>query len=374
MQAEPELGSIQEVPARVSHAYYRTGAVYVAVAILAAALALVIATSYRVSFSGADDSCCVSEWLINYGGGFVRRGLGGAVILRVADLTGLSPRLIVFTILASSYTVFFTALAAMVWRLRKIDYLELVMVISPFAALFPVLHRIAGQRKEILMLALAAIAGVTGLGRLDSIAKYLCWSLLFAAIVAVHDGSIFFLPLFVIYLRVLTPPRYPMGYRALAILLPSAGIFLLGYLRSTHVDIPAICAAMDAAAKGDWCAPQMGKGTPYAVAWLGASALDGVRSVIRGYTDSPGPFLALLAGGIGLIPVAVALRRDAAGLRVAVADLPFRQLFLWMSALGMAVVFCVAHDGNRWLYIITVFLTLMHFAARYNLMRTDDAA
>jgi hypothetical protein len=282
---------------------------------------------------------------------------------------------VVFAILAISYTAFFLALAVMVWRVRKIDYLELLLVISPFAALFPVFHRIAGQRKEVLMLGLAAVAGVNGFGRLDSLAKYACWSLLFATIVAVHDGSIFFLPLFVMYLRVVTPPRYPMGYRAVAMLVPAGVVFLLGYLRSTHVDITAICAAMDAAAKGDWCASsQMGRGSPYAVAWLGASAMDGARSVVRGYSESPGPFLALLAGGVGLIPVVVALRRDddAARLRVAVGDLPFRWGFVWMSALGMAVVFCVAHDGNRWLYIITVLLTLMHFAVRWERMRAED--
>lgn len=367
MQAERELGSIQELPARVSHTYYRTRAAYAALAILAVALAFVIANAYRVSFSGVDDSCCVSEWLINYGGGFVRRGLGGAAILAIASLTGLSPRGIVFTSLAASYTLFFTALAAMVWRARKFDYLELLLVISPFAALFPIFHRVAGQRKEILMLALAAVAGVTPLGRLDSLAKYLCWSLLFAAIVAVHDGSIFFLPLFVIYLRVMTPPAQPMGlHRVAGLLLPAAGVFLWGYL-GTAVDIGAICAAMDAGAPGDWCAPEMGKGSPYAVAWLTASALDGAHSVIRGYTASPGPFLALLAGGIGLIPVAIALRREAARLHGAIDTLPFGQGFLWMSGLAIAVVFCVAHDGNRWLYIITVLLTFIHFAAR------DDA-
>ncbi len=367
MQAGRDLGSIEELPARVSHAYYRTSAAYAAIATLAVALALTVAGSYRVSFSGADDSCCVSEWLINYGGGFVRRGLGGAVILGIASLTGLSPRGIVFSLLAGAYTLFFTALAVMVWRARKVDYLELLLVISPFAALFPIFHRVAGQRKEILMLALAALAGATALGRLDSVAKYLCWSLLFAAIVAVHDGSIFFLPLFVIYLRVVTPLAQPMGYRALALLLPAAGVFLWGYLRSTSVDITAICAAMDAATKGDWCRPAMGKGTPYAVAWLQAGALDGIRSVLRGYTGSPGPLLALLAGGIGLIPVVVALRRETGRLRAAVDDLPWRRGFVWMSGLSMAVLFCVADDGNRWLYIITVLLTLTHFAAR------DDA-
>ena len=369
MQAGAGAESIQELPTSVSQTYYRSGATYAAMVILVLALGRVLAGSYHVSFSGADDSCCVSEWLINYDGGFVRRGLGGALILGAASLTGLSPRAIVFAVLSSSYTLFFAALGVMVWRLRKVDYLELFLVISPFAALFPAIHRMAGQRKEVLMLALAALAGATGAGRLDSVAKYLCWSLVFAAIVAIHDGSIFFLPLFVLYFAVMTPRGYPMGYRALALLLPAAAVFVLGYFRSSHVDITAICAAMSAAAPGNWCTP----GTASAAAWLGASALDGVRAVIRGYTDSPGPVLALLAGLAGLIPVAIALRRDRARLRSAVNDLPFRQWFLWMSGLGIAVVFCVAYDGNRWLYIITVLLTLTHFAARHDKTQKDNA-
>ena len=368
MQAGARAGAIQELPASVSQTYYRTGAVYVALGLLVLALGSVVVGSYHVSFSGADDSCCVSEWLINYGGGFVRRGLGGTLILGAASLTGSSPRVIVFTLLAGSYTLFFAALGAMVWRLRKVDYLELFLVVSPFAALFPVIHRVAGQRKEILMLALAALAGATGLGRLDSVAKYLCWSLMFAVIVAIHDGSIFFLPLFVLYFAVMTPRRYPIGYRALALLLPAGLVFILGYFRSTHVDITAICAAMSAAAKGDWCAP----GSAAAASWLGASALDGIRAVIRGYSESPGPALALLAGCVGLLPVVIALRRERARLQSAIGDLPFRQGFLWLSGFGIAIVFCVAYDGNRWLYIITVMLTLTHFAARGEDRWEDD--
>src|ERR1700722_12241776 len=119
VQAGAGAESIQELPTSVSQTYYRSGATYAALVILVLALGRVLAGSYHVSFSGADDSCCVSEWLINYDGGFVRRGLGGALILGAASLTGLSPRAIVFAVLSSSYTLFFAALGAMVWRLRK---------------------------------------------------------------------------------------------------------------------------------------------------------------------------------------------------------------------------------------------------------------
>jgi hypothetical protein len=337
-----------------------SAATYIALVALAAALALVIASSYRGSFAGADDACCMSEWLINYNGGFVRRGLGGSLILWIAGASNSSPRALIFAILAVCYTLFYASLAVLILRVRKIGYLELLLAISPFAALFPVLHHVALQRKEVLMLSLAAIAGVTNLGRLDSVMKYMAWSLLFAVIVAIHDGSIFFLPLFVIYLRVVTPPAHPMGYRGLALLIPAAAVFSLSYLQSSRADTAAICAAMDAAAPGNWC------GTGSAVSWLHSSALDGVRSVIGGYTRSLMVFasLTLLPGVAGLIPVTIALRKHTTVLRRAVSDLPFRGLFVWFALFAFAVVFAVAEDGNRWFYIATMFLTLMDFVAR----------
>ncbi|HWW79089.1 MAG TPA: hypothetical protein VNY82_05810 [Steroidobacteraceae bacterium] len=368
MRAEQALDLVRGIPTSLSRTYYRT-TVYLALAVFAAALALVITTSYGVSFSGRQDACCVSEWLINYGGGFVRRGLGGAAILWMAGISGMSPRVIVFAILAVSYSIFFASLAVIVSRIRRLDYLELLLAVSPCAALFPVFHRVAGQRKEILLLALAGAAGATPLGQMSSVTKYVCWSLVFAAVVAIHDGSIFFLPLFVIYLRVVTPPCYPMGYRALWLMVPAAGVFLLGYLYSAKVDTGSICTAMNAAAKGDWCV------TGSAVAWLNSNALDGVRSVIHGYTSTATVFATgtLLPGLAGLIPVAIALRRDAAGLRRLMDDLPFGPLFPWLAGLAIAVVFCVADDGNRWFYITTMILTLVHFRARYNTMRGSNA-
>jgi hypothetical protein len=338
---------------------------YGAAFVLLAAFGLVLAHSHRTVFSGDADSFTVSEWLINYAGGFVRRGLGGATILWLAAALNENPRVVLFVILLACYALIFASVAVMMLRLRDATYLELLLAISPFAALFPVFHAVAAQRKDVLMLALAGIAGTTGAGRLDGAAKYIGWSLALALLVAVHDGSIFFLPLFVIYLRVLTPPQHRMGYRAVWLLLPAAGVFLLSYLRSNHVDVAAICAAMDRAAKGDWCVPAPATSFPFAAAWLRASALDGLRSVMERYTAGSVTTLplTLLAGAAGLLPVIVVLHRDTAILR-AIQDLPLRSLFVWLSLLALVLVFAVASDWNRWFYIATSLLTLMHFAAR----------
>jgi hypothetical protein len=338
---------------------------YATAFILLAAFSIVVVISHRVVFSGEADSFTVSEWFINYAGGFVRRGLGGAVILWLASILNENPREVLFAILLVCYLAVFASVAIMVLRLRDANYLELLLAISPFATLFPLVHKVAGQRKEVLLLALAGIAGTTRAGRLDSVTKYVGWSLAFALLVATHDGSIFFLPLFVIYLQVLAPPDRPLGYRAVPLLLPAAGVFFLSYLRSGKVDVGAICAAMDHAAKGNWCMAAPATSFPFAAAWLNASALDGLRSVVVRYTGESLTALplTLLAGAAGLLPVILALRRDTA-LLGALDGLPLRRLFICLSILAVVLVFAVGNDWNRWFYVATSLLTLLHFAAR----------
>jgi hypothetical protein len=338
-------------------------AAYAAVACLAAALCIIIANSNSAVFSGRADAYCVGEWLINYAGGFVRRGLGGALILSASEVFGLKPRLILFAVLAACYTTIFVTLAAIALRTKELTFLDLLLIVSPFAALFPAFHQVAGQRKEVLLFAMAALAYVTGIGALDSIAKYVFWSVALGILVAVHDGLVFFLPLFILYLRVLTPSAHPVGMRALALGLPALVVFVLGYAHSSHVDIGAICALMEKSAPGQWCIETSTTQFPFAASWLRATALDGMRSVAGRFTVLSGA-ATVLAGAVGLVPVALAMKTDSAILRGAVDDLPFARWFPAVSCAGIALLFVVANDWNRWFYIVTSLLTMIHFAAR----------
>jgi hypothetical protein len=340
------------------------GAVYAAVLVLAASLAVVIVKSYSTSFSGRADAYCVGEWLINYGGGFVRRGLGGTAILGVSQAFGLRPRLVLFGVLVACYALTFFALAVVLLRARTVSILELLLVLSPFAALYPVLHHEAGQRKEVLMLAMASVAYLTDAGALRSAAKYVLWSAGFAALVAINDGALFFLPVLVFYLRVLTPPAQPLGWRATALVTPALAVFLAGYLHSSHVDIEAICRTTQRYEQGLWCMPGAAPGSfPVAASWLKATAVDGVRSVLDRYTLVSGTLVVLL-GLLGLLPVLVALVPDLPQLRCALRGLPVPGFFVAAGIVGFAVLFAVANDWSRWFYILTSLLTLVHFAAR----------
>jgi len=349
-----QLGRVLVTP-RFLHRRVPAAVRYGAAFCLALSLLIVAARCYAVSFSGNADAYCVSDWLINYAGGFVRRGFGGSVILATSDLLSVRPRLLVFLILIACYAAILVMLAMIVLRRKQLTVLDLLLALSPFAALYPLVHEVAGQRKEVLLLALASFAYLTDLGRLDSVGKYIFWAAVLGALVATHDGLAFFIPLFVLYLVLLTPLVGRVGFQPFLLLVPAIVVFFLGYAYSSHTDTGAICAAIERHEDGTWCVAS-------SVGWLNATALDGVRSVAARYSLSAGA-LTLLAGLVGLLPVWVALRRHSRTKGAAERALPNSRLYHGLCLAAVVPLFIVASDWSRWFYVTTSLLTLIHFAA-----------
>lgn len=103
------------------------------------------------------DPWIIGDWLINYSGGFVRRGLAGALVMLLHRATGVPLEWVVFAIEASVLVVFL----AVVYRLTKgirWSWLMAAVLLSPATLAFTVLagHE-AGLRKEILLFAALAI-------------------------------------------------------------------------------------------------------------------------------------------------------------------------------------------------------------------------
>jgi len=343
-----------------------SGAVPAALALVALSLAVVLIRSYHASFSGQADAYCVGEWLINYGGGFVRRGLGGTVILWLSQVSGWRPRAILFGTLVGCYALIFYTQAVVLRRTNNPSLLDLVLVLSPFATLYPLIHNVAGQRKEVLMLAMMSTAVLTDLGVLNTLAKYVFWSACFAALMAVNDATIFFLPLCILLLSVPTPEDRPVGLLRITVLaLPAFAIFIVGYLRSPLVDLPAMCAMTGRYEQGLWCLQAPAGSFPVAADWLRATAWDGFHSVLARYTPSTAGSVILL-GLAGLLPVTLALSKQETHLRRTLARLTYPRLYVASSLFSLLLLFAVANDWTRWFYIVTSLLTLIYFAARGN--------
>jgi hypothetical protein len=99
----------------------------------------------------------LGDWLINYEGGFVRRGLPGEMVYLLARALHCSPLPLVDAVQMGLYGVLFVA----VWKLVRRSSGRLwvfAFVLSPATLAFPVLDLLGGFRKEELYL-----AGLAGL-------------------------------------------------------------------------------------------------------------------------------------------------------------------------------------------------------------------
>ena len=98
----------------------------------------------------------VGDWLINYSGGFVRRGLEGSVVLLIGHLTRIPLNLVVY----GMQSVVFVLFLWLVWRLVqgiRWTFLMAAVLLSPATLEFSVLDYSAGFRKEILLFAALAL-------------------------------------------------------------------------------------------------------------------------------------------------------------------------------------------------------------------------
>jgi hypothetical protein len=94
----------------------------------------------------------LSDWLINYEGGFVRRGLPGEAALLLSRMTHLRPEVFVVIFYLGCFLVFLASMRKLVLA-SSLNFWVILSVISPATFSFQILHVEGGYRKEILFLA-----------------------------------------------------------------------------------------------------------------------------------------------------------------------------------------------------------------------------
>jgi hypothetical protein len=94
----------------------------------------------------------LGDWFVNYGGGFVRRGLVGELVLGVARAAGVSPVTVTLLLGMAVYAVIFLVVR---WLLRGSSgsWWVVAMAVSPCTLAFPAVDAFAGYHKEILYFA-----------------------------------------------------------------------------------------------------------------------------------------------------------------------------------------------------------------------------
>ena len=95
-----------------------------------------------------------SDWLINYQGGFIRRGLPGEIFYQLYKLTNIPLDLIVFISVSLLYVFFAVNFIKIISKI-KLNFLNLLIIFSPLSFFYPVMEQKVSGRKDIIFLFLA---------------------------------------------------------------------------------------------------------------------------------------------------------------------------------------------------------------------------
>ena len=92
----------------------------------------------------------ISEWLINYQGGFTRRGLGGEIGIALSNLLEISLRRSIFLIQSIAHTSYL-ALIYFYFKDFKLNILQKFALYAPIFLLYPIAELEVLGRKEIVL-------------------------------------------------------------------------------------------------------------------------------------------------------------------------------------------------------------------------------
>ena len=90
----------------------------------------------------------MSEWVINYQGGFVRRGLIGEIIFQISNFFGLNLRFCFLILQSFLYLVFYYLVYDLLKNIKS-NYFLILAIFSPVFIIFPIAELEAIGRKEV---------------------------------------------------------------------------------------------------------------------------------------------------------------------------------------------------------------------------------
>jgi hypothetical protein len=284
-----------------------------------------------------------SDWLINYAGGFVRRGLAGSLLIPAGEWIGASPFAMVTGALVVCYMVITLMSIHLVRHPKPAPWALALALLSPSVLLFQVENG-DRSRKEILLIAWAGVMAWRSVERKPLPGKA-ALALTLLVFTALHDGFIFFCPALILFLMALHPDK-TWTLKDLALALAPALLLTLGTAwigPSGEAQIHSIVGRFH----GDYA---LWNG--YSIACLRESPAKAAAMVWEQFAPHK-LIVAALALLLGALPLLIWLAADARAkieLKI-LARRPHSLLLISLALLSQAVLFALTTDWGRWISI-----------------------
>lgn len=140
----------------------------------------------------------IAEWLINYQGGFGRRGFLGEIFLEVSSFTKINLKQIIFYFLVIFILTYHYLLFLFLKNL-KFNIFFIIAVLSPLFVIFPIAEIEALGRKDILIPTLFLILSLL-YQKLDINKLSIVLLFSYTILILTHEVSIFYLPFFYFFI------------------------------------------------------------------------------------------------------------------------------------------------------------------------------
>lgn len=131
-----------------------------------------------------------TEWLINYQGGFIRRGLLGELIFNLSTALNLEIKYLILIVQLSFYTIYFIFYYFLFSKI-KTNFFWILIIFSPILFAYPLIELMSLGRKDILIISFFLIYSSINYKSLNSL--YFSFIFFFGISTFVHEITFFYL-------------------------------------------------------------------------------------------------------------------------------------------------------------------------------------
>ena len=164
---------------------------YKTISIFYILLILFLTVYYLMALNIVNTNNAIAEWLINYQGGFVRRGLLGELIYQISLFFKLNLRFSFLILQILLYLTYYYLIYKVLQNI-KFNYLILVTIFSPLFILFPIAELEALGRKEVLIFIILILSANMFFNNKNNDTALFFISILFPILLLIFETSLFY--------------------------------------------------------------------------------------------------------------------------------------------------------------------------------------
>ncbi len=140
-----------------------------------------------------------TEWLINYEGGYVRKGLLGQIVLYISNIFNIDLKFIILFLQITIYSIYFFLFYIALSKIR-INFFWILIIFSPILFAYPLIELMALGRKDTFVISIFLIFSMINYKNLNSLFFY--FTIFFGISSLIHEITIFYIfhYLLIIYL------------------------------------------------------------------------------------------------------------------------------------------------------------------------------